>query len=101
LVDFDHQSEYRREQDSARYWAILPRVRRFVETLARRGYRFIAPVMVWKRWRPKVPTRRQRFTGKAGITLLPDLHVPAPHRGLVRRFVCADPSHVSRFLLSP
>ena len=52
---------------------------RFVETLARRGYRFIAPVN-------GVETSASTFprAQAAADELHPELHVPVPHRGMVR-----------------
>jgi hypothetical protein len=58
---------------------------RFVETLARRGYRFIAPVNGVETLTSKFPNVAVGDSeARTGITLLPGLHVPAPHRGLVR-----------------
>jgi DNA-binding winged helix-turn-helix (wHTH) protein len=78
FVDFDHSlnTAVGKIRDVLGDSATSPR---FLETLARRGYRFIAPV-----------------NGVEGIATLPsdaaaaeerihpDLHVPIPHRGLVR-----------------
>ena len=56
---------------------------RFVETLARRGYRFIAPVD--SAAAPLNAPSGIPATQLAGATALhPELHVPLPHRGLVR-----------------
>ncbi len=58
---------------------------RFVETLARRGYRFIAPVNGVDALAAKSPNATAGDSGSGmGIALLPGLHVPAPHRGVVR-----------------
>ncbi len=71
FVDFDHSlnTAVNKIREALGDSASNPR---FVETLARRGYRFIAP-----------------FNGGAAQlseapALHPDLHVPVPHRGLVR-----------------
>src|SRR5258705_10152735 len=84
FVDFDHSlnTAVNKIREALGDSATSPR---FVETLARRGYRFIAPVN-------RVETLTSKFPNVApvdpaapsGIALLPDLHVPAPHRGLVR-----------------
>jgi len=58
---------------------------RFVETLARRGYRFIAPVNGVETLPAKSPNATASDTAdRSGVALLHDLHVPAPHRGVVR-----------------
>jgi hypothetical protein len=62
---------------------------RFVETLARRGYRFIAPVDSVGA-AATVSAARQDTGTRAGapaphgLTLHPELYVPVPRRGLVR-----------------
>lgn len=97
FVDFDHSlnTAVNKIRESLGDSAASPR---FVETLARRGYRFIAPV---DNARASAPPAQDSAlmsppsTGKAGNTSLPsadpgvtvlhpDLHVPVPHRGLVR-----------------
>jgi cholera toxin transcriptional activator len=82
FVDFDHSlnTAVNKIREALGDSASSPR---FVETLARRGYRFIAPVN-------GVETIASTFpyvqTGAAADQeeLHPELHVPLPHRGLVR-----------------
>ena len=58
---------------------------RFVETLARRGYRFIAPVNGFEVGDSQFPNKvSNNATTAIEKALLPDLNVPVPHRGLVR-----------------
>jgi len=75
LVDFDHSlnTALNKIRESLGDSASSPR---FVETLARRGYRFIASV-------DSVATAATA-PASHGIALHPDLHVPVPRRGLVR-----------------
>ena len=84
FVDFDHSlnTAVNKIRDALGDSASSPR---FVETLARRGYRFIAPVngLAVVATMPSSETSEDPTAG-IGITLLPGLHVPAPHRGLVR-----------------
>lgn len=84
FVDFDHSlnTAVNKIREALGDSASSPR---FVETLARRGYRFIAPVNGVDALTAKVPdTGAGKSRERSGIALLPDLHVPAPHRGLVR-----------------
>lgn len=105
FVDFDHSlnTAVNKIRDSLGDSASSPR---FVETLARRGYRFIAPVdgiapsqraatmEATARATPSLGQnviRHTRHVTGANATsavekaaLHPELHVPAPHRGLVR-----------------
>jgi DNA-binding winged helix-turn-helix (wHTH) protein len=101
FVDFDHSlnTAVNKIRESLGDSASSPR---FVETLARRGYRFIAPV---DGTRPSSPVpiasqaSGQTTPSSGGLTtesnsmpgsatdatpLHPELHVPVPHRGLVR-----------------
>ncbi len=89
FVDFDHSlnTAVNKIRDSLGDSASSPR---FVETLARRGYRFIAPVdgMTVAQ---EAPTASGQVATEARISevaieaaLHPELHVPIPHRGLVR-----------------
>jgi DNA-binding winged helix-turn-helix (wHTH) protein len=105
FVDFDHSlnTAVNKIRESLGDSASSPR---FVETLARRGYRFIAPVdgvampassltealQVPATPIPdpantsapqfSLPESRARLADQTGLH--PDLHVPAPHRGMVR-----------------
>lgn len=81
FVDFDHSlnTAVNKIREALGDSASSPR---FVETLARRGYRFIAPVNGVEALTAQ-PAESDSAT-RTGITLLPDLHVPVPHRGLVR-----------------
>jgi len=75
FVDFDHSlnTAVNKIREALGDSASSPR---FVETLARRGYRFIAPVD---------GGAASPSDAEAGETALhPELHVPVPHRGLVR-----------------
>ena len=84
FVDFDHSlnTAVNKIREALGDSASSPR---FVETLARRGYRFIAPVNGVEALTANLPSREAgEPAAGTGITLLPDLHVPAPHRGLVR-----------------
>jgi cholera toxin transcriptional activator len=88
FVDFDHSlnTAVNKIRESLGDSASSPR---FVETLARRGYRFIAPVDSVGA-AATVSAARQDTGTRAGapaphgLTLHPELHVPVPRRGLVR-----------------
>lgn len=94
FVDFDHSlnTAVNKIRESLGDSASSPR---FVETLARRGYRFIAPVdgmdpAATAMPKPSVSTLAvaQEKPARADITdttaLHPELHVPFPRRSLVR-----------------
>ena len=89
FVDFDHSlnTAVNKIRESLGDSASSPR---FVETLARRGYRFIAPVdgvaMPASSLSEalQVPAQEDLPPLAEGTGLHPDLHVPAPHRGMVR-----------------
>jgi DNA-binding winged helix-turn-helix (wHTH) protein len=84
FVDFDHSlnTAVNKIRDVLGDSAPSPR---FVETLPRRGYRFIAPVNGVEALAAKSPDVAASDSASGmGIALLPGLHVPAPHRGLVR-----------------
>jgi cholera toxin transcriptional activator len=83
FVDFDHSlnTAVNKIREALGDSASSPR---FVETLARRGYRFIAPVNGVEALAAKSPDVAADLGSGMGIALLPGLHVPAPHRGLVR-----------------
>src|SRR5271157_834674 len=76
FVDFDHSlnTAVNKIREALNDSASSPR---FVETLARRGYRFIAPVN-------GVETGDAAAVPDAEAALHPELHVPFPRRGLVR-----------------
>ncbi len=80
FVDFDHSlnTAVNKIRDSLDDSASNPR---FVETLARRGYRFIAPVGNVDR---SAPANNSAASPASNVALHPDLHVPLPNRGLVR-----------------
>jgi DNA-binding winged helix-turn-helix (wHTH) protein len=82
FVDFDHSlnTAINKIRDALGDSASSPR---FVETLARRGYRFIAPVNGVEAI-PSTSSRSNAEVAGAGESLHPELHVPIPHRGLVR-----------------
>jgi DNA-binding winged helix-turn-helix (wHTH) protein len=82
FVDFDHSlnTAVNKIREALGDSASNPR---FVETLARRGYRFIAPVD--SGGAPSKAPNGVPATLPAGEAALhPELHVPLPHRGLVR-----------------
>ena len=90
FVDFDHSlnTAVNKIRESLGDSAASPR---FIETLARRGYRFIAPVDGKEAAIPAASstTPQGSFSSPvpaapAGEVLHPDLHVPVPRRGLVR-----------------
>ncbi len=85
FVDFDHSlnTAINRVREVLGDSASSPR---YVETLARRGYRFIAPVES-----ELPPTPEARFSGPSASPVLPaapalhpELEVPIPHRGVTR-----------------
>jgi cholera toxin transcriptional activator len=85
FVDFDHSlnTAINRVREVLGDSASSPR---YVETLARRGYRFIAPVESELR-----PTPEARLSGPSASPVLPEapalhpeLEVPIPHRGVTR-----------------
>jgi cholera toxin transcriptional activator len=86
FVDFDHSlnTAVNKIRESLSDSASSPR---FVETLARRGYRFIAPVDTLS---PALNQREITVVAKDSKpsapepAIIPDLHVPIPRRGLVR-----------------
>jgi cholera toxin transcriptional activator len=82
FVDFDHSlnTAVNKIREALGDSASNPR---FVETLARRGYRFIAPVD--SAGAPSKAPNGLSVSEPAGEAVLhPELHVPLPHRGLVR-----------------
>ena len=86
FVDFDHSlnTAINKIREALGDSASSPR---FVETLARRGYRFIAPVDSAAAATPPQSNAPNGIpaTQQAGEPVLhPELHVPIPHRGLVR-----------------
>jgi DNA-binding winged helix-turn-helix (wHTH) protein len=93
FVDFDHSlnTAVNKIRESLGDSASSPR---FVETLARRGYRFIAPVekiattpMVLAPAAPQEndrPGNGSEASNAPDVVLHPELQVPLPHRGLVR-----------------
>ncbi len=80
FVDFDHSlnTAVNKIRESLGDSASNPR---FVETLARRGYRFIAPVEAIATAAADKNSPKPSATENA---LHPDLHVPIPKRGVVR-----------------
>jgi DNA-binding winged helix-turn-helix (wHTH) protein len=94
FVDFDHSlnTAVNKIRESLGDSASSPR---FIETLARRGYRFIAPVDGERAPSPVAASAPPASSAAAEdnsmpaaapdtIALHPELHVPVPHRGLVR-----------------
>jgi len=86
FVDFDHSlnTAVNKLRETLGDSASSPR---YIETLARRGYRFIAPVQnsVGTGAFARPPERREGESAQASPTPLhPDLEVPIPRRGLTR-----------------
>jgi cholera toxin transcriptional activator len=84
FVDFDHSlnTAVNKIRESLGDSASSPR---FVETLARRGYRFIAPVYDGPAdTAPQAQVSSSFPAMPADEILHPELHVPVPQRGLVR-----------------
>lgn len=84
FVDFDHSlnTAVNKIREVLGDSASSPR---FVETLARRGYRFIAPVNGVETQNYSSVTAGDTATASGTETALhPELHVPIPRRGLVR-----------------
>ena len=85
FVDFDHSlnTAVNKIRESLGDSASNPR---FVETLARRGYRFIAPVASTGKsdLTSEPDTAAQAFPPSPQPALHPQLHVPVPRRELVR-----------------
>jgi cholera toxin transcriptional activator len=94
FVDFDHSlnTAVNKIRDSLGDSASSPR---FIETVARRGYRFIAPVDGITTSHGAAPLaatvpvstlveETMNASAAEEAALHPELHVPAPHRGLVR-----------------
>jgi cholera toxin transcriptional activator len=84
FVDFDHSlnTAVNKIREALGDSASSPR---FVETLARRGYRFIAPVNGVEALTTKFPkVASSDSKDVAGTEPHADLDIPPPHRGLVR-----------------
>lgn len=85
FVDFDHSlnTAVNKIREALGDSASSPR---FIETLARRGYRFIAPVNGTETMASTFPYAQTGATSDPtkAPTLHPELYVPAPHRGVVR-----------------
>jgi DNA-binding winged helix-turn-helix (wHTH) protein len=83
FVDFDHSlnTAVNKIREALGDSASSPR---FVETLARRGYRFIAPVDGGAAESAAAQNKGTRAGVPAPHQLHPELHVPFPRRGLVR-----------------
>jgi DNA-binding winged helix-turn-helix (wHTH) protein len=90
FVDFDHSlnTAINKIRDALGDSASSPR---FVETLARRGYRFLASVDTIETLDPPPPTQPKvraaaMLAPDEAEQLHPDLYVPVPRRGIVRVF---------------
>ncbi len=84
FVDFDHSlnTAINKIRDALGDSATNPR---FLETVARRGYRFLAPVEKAEAAAQPLARNAPASDGPRGIRALhPTLQVPLPHRGLVR-----------------
>jgi DNA-binding winged helix-turn-helix (wHTH) protein len=87
FVDFDHSlnTAINKVREALGDSASSPR---YVETLARRGYRFIAPVQssppVSEASQPVPVTRPIPETAPPAVKLHPELDVPIPRRGITR-----------------
>jgi DNA-binding winged helix-turn-helix (wHTH) protein len=82
FVDFDHSlnTAVNKVREVLGDSASNPR---YVETLARRGYRFIAPVQSETSSLPAANSTFQSMA-TATSTVHPDLEIPIPHRGITR-----------------
>src|SRR5215469_9397179 len=80
FVDFDHSlnTAVNKLREALGDSASSPR---YVETLARRGYRFVAPVQPAQ---PAAPMSAATPPAEAGPQQHPELQLPLPHRGLTR-----------------
>ena len=89
FVDFDHglNTAVNKLREALGDAAANPR---FVQTVARRGYRFIAPVQMNGGLPASAVTvapaahPSQPATSRTPVELHPDLEIPVPHRGLTR-----------------
>src|SRR5207237_10602456 len=83
FVDFDHSlnTAVNKIREALGDSASSPR---FVETLARRGYRFIAPVHGAQALSAGASDADRETSKIEEAPLHPQLHVPIPHRGIVR-----------------
>lgn len=90
FVDFDHSlnTAINKVREALGDSASSPR---FIETLARRGYRFIAPVQEVRSGKEPVPSGDFPAVRAVTPTSLPDspvlhpeLEIPIPHRGVIR-----------------
>ena len=85
FVDFDHSlnTAINRVREVLGDSASSPR---YVETLARRGYRFVAPVQSESppAWDARLSAAPANPVQAAARALHPELEVPIPHRGLTR-----------------
>lgn len=83
FVDFDHSlnSAVNKVREVLGDSASSPR---YVETLARRGYRFIAAVQAEPLSTPPVAESGMQPALTVAPTLHPELEVPIPHRGITR-----------------
>jgi cholera toxin transcriptional activator len=84
FVDFDHSlnTAINKVRETLGDLASSPR---YVETVARKGYRFIAPVQREDlRETAAAQTNRGAASSSSATSLHPELEVPMPHRGLTR-----------------
>jgi cholera toxin transcriptional activator len=83
FVDFDHSlnTAINKVRETLGDLASSPR---YVETVARKGYRFIAPVQRETLRETKAETDRTASASSSAVTLHSELEVPTPHRGLTR-----------------
>lgn len=83
FVDFDHSlnTAVNKLRETLGDSASSPR---YIETLARRGYRFIAPVQNVETAAPGYPTEPGSAAADSAKRLHPELEVPIPRRGLTR-----------------
>jgi DNA-binding winged helix-turn-helix (wHTH) protein len=104
FVDFDHglNTAVNKLRELLGDSASSPR---FIETLARRGYRFIAPVQSETQSRaqpapqPSAPAEQESQQKVDASALHPDLDVPIPRRGLTRGlFVLIQGMYLSFYL---
>jgi cholera toxin transcriptional activator len=83
FVDFDHSlnTAINKVRETLGDVASSPR---YVETVSRKGYRFIAPVQRELTALAAVETDQAAAASSSALRLHPELEVPMPHRGLTR-----------------
>ena len=88
FVDFDHSlnTAINKVRETLGDLASSPR---YVETVARKGYRFIAPVQREILPQPAADAKKTAADPFSAPSLHPELEVPMPHRGVIRGLFAA------------